>query len=101
MAGFVSEWYARDSAAFVHSVSDLQQGYQMHNGPNENGFNNPVPPWGDCDFFCINDYAGTGASRCGWRGRLKEVRKEESSSRILCPRCGCATLFRIPRSLPE
>jgi hypothetical protein len=55
-----------------------------------------LPSWADCDFFCIHDYAGTGVSPCGWRGRLHEARHDHAGAKLLCPRCGCATLFRIP-----
>jgi hypothetical protein len=55
-----------------------------------------LPEWADCDFFCIHDYAGTGASPCGWRGRLHNARDDESGAKLICPRCGCATLLRIP-----
>ncbi len=56
----------------------------------------PLPPWSECDFFCIHDYAGTGASPCGWRGRIHDARSDQTELKPLCPRCGCATLFRIP-----
>lgn len=55
-----------------------------------------LPPWADCDFFCIHDYAGTGAAHCGWRGRLQQARQDPGDTRLLCPRCGCASLLRIP-----
>jgi len=55
-----------------------------------------LPHWADCDFFCIHDYAGTGASPCGWRGRLHDARHDENAMKLICPRCGCATLLRIP-----
>jgi hypothetical protein len=55
-----------------------------------------LPEWDACDFFCIHDYAGTGASPCGWRGRLPDARRDPSGKKLLCPRCGCATLLRIP-----
>ncbi len=55
-----------------------------------------LPQWAECDFFCINGYAGTGASACGWRGCLQNLRHDASGSKLLCPRCGCATLLRIP-----
>ena len=55
-----------------------------------------LPQWADCDFFCIHDYGGTGTSPCGWRGRLYDARHDETDAKLLCPRCGCATLLRIP-----
>ena len=60
-----------------------------------------LPEWADCNFFCIHDYAGTGASPCGWRGRLNDARRNENGEKLLCPRCGCATLFRIPLDRPD
>lgn len=57
--------------------------------------------WEDCDFFCIHDYANAGGSPCGWRGRIQDVRRDQSGSKVLCPRCGCATLFRIPLNRVE
>ncbi|MCI0535015.1 MAG: hypothetical protein L0Z50_07290 [Verrucomicrobiales bacterium] len=65
---------------------DLEQG--------KNGADS-LPCWEDCDFFCIHDYAA-GASPCGWRGRLHDARHDKTGTKLLCPRCGCATLFRIP-----
>jgi hypothetical protein len=55
-----------------------------------------LPQWADCDFFCIHDYAGTGNSPCGWRGRLNEACPHQTGTKLLCPRCGCETLLRIP-----
>ena len=55
-----------------------------------------LPPWTDCDFFCIHDYAGTGATPCGWRGRFQDTRRDITGLKIVCPSCGCATLLRIP-----
>src|SRR5262245_57920858 len=59
-----------------------------------------LPRWTDCDFFCIHDYAGTGALPCGWRGRFQEVHQGKGTEQLLCPRCGCATLLRIPLEPP-
>lgn len=56
----------------------------------------PLLPWSECDFFCIHDYAGTGKSPCGWRGQLHDTRPDEAATKLLCPRCGFSTLFRIP-----
>jgi hypothetical protein len=61
-----------------------------------NGKSTNLPQWADCDLFCIHDYAGTGASPCGWRGHLCDVHHSETGGTLLCPRCGSATLFRIP-----
>lgn len=55
-----------------------------------------LPPWDDCDYFCIHDYAGTGAAPCGWRGRLRDARRSDAGGGLACPRCGFATLLRIP-----
>ena len=55
-----------------------------------------LPRWADCDFFCIHDYAGTGTSPCGWRGRIHDARQDETGLKLICPRCGCATILRIP-----
>jgi hypothetical protein len=54
----------------------------------------PLHPWSECDFFCFQNYAVTGASPWGWRGKLHEV--DASGTTLLCPRCSHATLFRIP-----
>lgn len=56
----------------------------------------PLAPWSECEFFCIHDYAGSGTSPCGWRGRREQARHMENGHRLLCPRCGGDTLFRIP-----
>lgn len=63
---------------------------------NNSDSNQEVLSWGECDLFCINGYAATGASACGWRGRLRDTRRNEADSKLACPRCGCATLLRIP-----
>jgi hypothetical protein len=55
-----------------------------------------LPEWQDCDLFCIHDYAGVANSSCGWRGRAQDARRDPADMRLLCPRCGCATLLRIP-----
>jgi len=55
-----------------------------------------LPAWSECDLFCIHDYAGTGMSRCGWRGRLNQAKRDSTGSKLLCPRCGSATLLRLP-----
>src|SRR5262245_61060020 len=52
----------------------------------------PLLAWSECDLFCIRDYAGTGAAPCGWRGRRRDARSDETG-RQLCPRCGGATLL--------
>src|SRR5262245_34725133 len=69
----------------------------MNNGSGHDPSNSPrLPDWEDCEYFCIHDYAGTAVSPCGWRGRLHEANLDESNAKLLCPRCRCATLFRIP-----
>jgi len=70
----------------------------MNLGSNDNNSKQAdgLPKWEDCDCFCIHDYAGTGRQPCGWRGRLNGVRHNESEPGLRCPRCGCATLLRIP-----
>lgn len=60
-----------------------------------------LPAWADCDFFCIHDYAGSSAVPCGWRGRRHDTRPDETGTKLLCPRCGCATLFRVPLTPPN
>ena len=55
-----------------------------------------LPPWPDCDLFCIHDYAAAGRTRCGWRGRLRDAHNDKGGERLVCPSCGCATLLRIP-----
>jgi len=67
-------------------------------GPEQNEQENSkdMPRWADCDCFCIHDYAGTGTAPCGWRGHLHDARHDANGEKLLCPHCGCATLFRIP-----
>jgi len=55
-----------------------------------------LPAWADCDAFCIHDYAGTGKQPCGWRGLFAHARNDPADAKVLCPRCGYATLFPIP-----
>jgi hypothetical protein len=57
---------------------------------------NGLPPWGECELFCIADYAGTGRSPCGWRGLICDAQRDREM-KILCPWCQHATLLRIPR----
>lgn len=59
------------------------------------------PPWSECDLFCINGYSGVATFACGWRGRLREVRREEGGGKLRCPQCGGATLFRLPLKSPD
>lgn len=61
--------------------------------PNDN---TELPPWEDCDCFCIHDYAGGAALPCGWRGRFADAGRDAGGNRLLCPRCRSMTLFRIP-----
>ena len=65
------------------------------NGNNRDGTSN-LPEWADCDLFCIQDYAGAVNSPCGWRGRFHQAARDATGAQLVCPRCGCATLFRIP-----
>jgi hypothetical protein len=53
-----------------------------------------LPPWRQCDLFCIKDYADLGPAPCGWRGRFHEAERDVNKS-LVCPRCGRATLIRI------
>lgn len=56
----------------------------------------PLPPWLECDVFCIQGYADTNAAHCGWRGRMREVQRDAIGRKLVCPRCGNVTLFRVP-----
>ena len=60
-----------------------------------------LPAWADCDLFCIHDYAGTASAPCGWRGRIEEVSRDVHDLQLRCPRCGSASLFRIPFNRPD
>jgi len=73
----------------------------MNAGPERSNDRAPqeLPAWEDCDFFCIQDYADASRSACGWRGRCEDARREKSGMKLLCPRCGSATLLRIPRDV--
>jgi predicted RNA-binding Zn-ribbon protein involved in translation (DUF1610 family) len=59
-----------------------------------------LPPWAQCELFCIEDYAGTGAAACGWRGRIHDAHRD-TKMRFVCPKCGHATLLRIPPERAE
>lgn len=63
---------------------------------NEKDKSAELPKWEECDLFCIQDYAGTGPAPCGWRGGRQEALRDETGTKLICPRCRCATLFRIP-----
>lgn len=69
----------------------------MNTGPktNHDGRGDDLPDWAHCELFCIQDYAGTGAARCGWRGRFADARPD-TGARLVCPRCGCPSLLRLP-----
>ena len=54
-----------------------------------------LPPWPQCNVFCIHSYAGGSASACGWRGKIPEAQLEDARRVPLCPRCGHATLLPI------
>lgn len=72
----------------------------MNDGPAENSSAHrespPLPPWSECDFFCIHNYAVTSAKPCGWRGRIQDTRADATGIQRLCPNCGRASLLRIP-----
>jgi len=84
-----------DSGLIHESAAANDMSDASHENDNEQSARH-LPPWADCDCFCIHDYAGTGSSPCGWRGRLHGARHSETGAQLLCPRCGCATLLRIP-----
>lgn len=69
---------------------------ESSDGINDSDAKQEMLPWGECDLFCINDYAASEASACGWRGRLRDASRTETGSKLVCPRCSCATLLRIP-----
>lgn len=79
------------------------KGNEMNNGTKQNNREPAVqlPAWADCDAFCIHDYAGTGAQPCRWRGRFADARPNATGAKVLCPRCGCPTLFQIPSNRSE
>lgn len=54
-----------------------------------------LPPWAECSLFCIRGYAEGKGARCGWRGQLQTARRGPQRE-LICPRCGGATLLRIP-----
>jgi hypothetical protein len=60
-----------------------------------------LPDWADCDYFCIHGYAATTTPSCGWRGRSHDALRDPADLRLRCPRCGCATLLRIPLDRAE
>lgn len=55
----------------------------------------PLPPWPDCEVFCIQSYAGEAGTPCGWRGRWHDARKVTSDGKPRCPRCGGPTLLGL------
>lgn len=55
-----------------------------------------LTPWSECDYFCINHYAGTGSTPCGWRGRRQDTLRATVTGAFVCPRCGSTTLLRLP-----
>ncbi len=56
----------------------------------------PLPPWWECELFCIHSYAGDAGSPCGWRGKSAAARLDRDGRRRVCPRCGRPTLLPIP-----
>ena len=77
------------AGASFANMSDKPKTEQLGESPDRE-------PWADCDYFCINNYAVTGVARCGWHGRLRDIKPDATGRKLLCPRCGGATLFRIP-----
>jgi len=59
----------------------------------------PLPPWSECNVFCIHGYAATGIAPCGWRGRLQDASAVTPEAPLRCPRCDGATLMRIRASM--
>ena len=59
-----------------------------------------LPPWADCEIFCVHSYAGEDGPPCGWRGRLAEVREPVAGGGRVCPWCGATSLLRIPPAAP-
>jgi hypothetical protein len=68
----------------------------MNEPPAQGKPRHPLPPWSECEVFCINGYSGAGRPACGWRGRIAEVPANENEKILRCPRCASATLLRIP-----
>jgi len=69
-----------------------------HSAPAEGQSSEPLPPWIECDVFCIQGYSG--AIHCGWRGRIRDIHRDPTGRRLICPRCGQATLLGIPLEAP-
>jgi hypothetical protein len=59
-----------------------------------------LPPWHECDLFCINSYAGVPSPPCGWRGRSYHALWDGRRQARLCPRCLRPTLLDIHRDDP-
>ncbi|MFO1512830.1 MAG: hypothetical protein U1F83_07970 [Verrucomicrobiota bacterium] len=68
----------------------------MNETPSQGNPRASLPPWSECELFCINGYSGAGGQACGWRGRLSQAGRNKTESTLVCPSCGHATLLRIP-----
>lgn len=73
----------------------------MKDVPSQDNDQLDPPPWSECELFCINGYSGVGGQACGWRGLSRQARRLGNNSTLVCPRCGCTSLFRIPLKPPN
>lgn len=55
-----------------------------------------LPPWEDCDVFCIRGYGGGAGAECGWRGAWFEASWDAERRTRVCPQCGQKTLMALP-----
>lgn len=64
--------------------------------PNMGSTDNNLHPWSECDLFCIEGHGDVTGQACGWRGKLLEAGWDRDRQLRTCPRCGGATLMRVP-----
>jgi len=69
---------------------------KANNNFREDAGSRQLPPWAECEVFCIHSYAGEVGPPCGWRGKLTEIQKRTERGILVCPCCGRATLLPIP-----
>jgi hypothetical protein len=55
-----------------------------------------LPPWEECDVFCIRGYGGGTGAVCGWRGAWFQASWDMERRIRVCPQCGETTLLALP-----
>jgi len=60
-----------------------------------------LPPWDECDIFCIRGYGGGVGEVCGWRGVWFHASWDATRRVRVCPQCGQSSLMGLPIEGPS